>query len=139
MDLIRRVSLPSILVMVTLTIILGSAWNADAYKRQSNRQKGVTVAVQPTQLAPGRKIKFDIRMNTHSVELNHDMVSVATLVDNNGNQYRPLNWDGSSPSGHHRSGTLQFPVLEGSPNSIKLILTDIAGVPERIFTWKVVR
>ncbi len=139
MDLIRRVSLQSILVMVTLTIILGSALNADAYKRQSNRQKGVTVAVQPTQLASGREAKFKIEMNTHSVELGHDMVSVATLVDDNGHHYRPLNWDGSPPSGHHRSGTLQFPVLEGNPNSIKLILTDVAGVSKRIFTWKVIR
>ncbi len=137
MDLIRRVSLPNILALVTLTIILGSALNADAYKRQSNRQKGVTVAVEPTQLAPGREGKFKIKMNTHSVELNHDMSSVATLVDDNGHRYRPQNWDGSPPSGHHRSGTLQFPELEGNPNSIKLILTNIAGVPERIFTWKV--
>ena len=139
MDLIRRVSLPSLLVMFTLTIILGSALNADAYKRQSNRQKGVTVAVQPTQLAAGREVKFDIRMNTHSVELSHDMVSVAAIVDDNGHHYRPLNWDGSPPSGHHRRGTLQFPVLKGNPSSIKLILTGIAGVSERIFTWKVVQ
>ena len=139
MDLIRRVSLPSLLVMFALTIILGAALDANAYKRQSNRQKGVTVVVQPTQLAAGREVKFDIRMNTHSVELNHDMVSVATIVDDNGYHYRPLIWDGSPPSGHHRSGILQFPVLKGYPNSIKLILTDIAGVPERIFAWKVAR
>ncbi len=69
--------------------------------------------------------------------LDQDMVVVSTLVDDNGTTYQPLEWNGSGPSGHHRSGTLIFPNLKGAPKFVTLVIRGIANVPERVFEWKI--
>ncbi len=97
----------------------------------------VSVDVKPVQLTPGQPARFEVTMNTHSVELDQDMVVASTLVDDNGTAYQPLKWNGSEPGGHHRSGTLIFPDLKGTPESVTLVLKGIASVPERVFEWKI--
>jgi hypothetical protein len=116
---------------------MGVALEAWAYKRISSRKNSVNVDVVPVQLASGQQVKFDVRMSTHSVELGQDMVAVSLLKDSNGQVYRTENWKGSPPGGHHRSGTLEFPVIKGNPGSVTLIIKNIASVPERVFTWKI--
>jgi hypothetical protein len=74
-------------------------------------------------------------MSTHSVDLGEDMAVVSTLRDDQGREYRPVSWNGDGPGGHHRSGVLEFPALEGSPKSVTLVIRDIAKVPERVFGW----
>ena len=118
---------------------IGIAMEAEAFERLSSRQNRVRVEVVPVQLTAGRPAKFEIRMNTHSVELSNDMVAVSLLKDSNGREYHPEKWKGSPPGSHHRSGTLVFPAIKGSPNSVTLIVKEIASVPERTFTWKVKR
>ena len=76
-------------------------------------------------------------MNSHSGDLSQDIVAVSTLKDNQGREYRPTNWQGSPPGGHHRKGVLEFPALDGAPVSITLVIRQIANVPERIFVWTV--
>jgi hypothetical protein len=48
-----------------------------------------------------------------------------------------LEWKESPLGGHHRRGILEFPKLEGNPQSVKLLLRGIAGVSERSFEWKI--
>ena len=123
-------------IMIIL-LVMGVALEAWAYKRITSRKNGVSVAVVPVQLASGQQVKFDVRMSTHSVDLSQDMVAVSLLKDSNGQEYRPENWKGSPPGGHHRSGALEFAKIKGKPDSITLIIKNIASVPERVFTWKV--
>jgi len=137
MKKISRRKKTSVSVIMIILLVMGVALDAWAYKRISSRKNSVSVDVVPVQLAFGQQVKFDVRMNTHSVELSQDMVAVSLLKDSNGQEYRPENWKGSPPSGHHRSGTLEFSAIKGNPSSVTLIIRNIANVPERVFTWKV--
>jgi hypothetical protein len=125
------------LTMVTVLYIAGFVTLADAYEMKSSRQNRVTVTVRPVQLAPGKPAKFEVRMNTHSVTLNHDLVAACTLKDDRGREYQPTNWQGWSPGGHHRKGILEFPELNGDTGKITLVIRRVANVPERTFEWSV--
>jgi hypothetical protein len=78
-------------------------------------------------------------MNTHSEELSQDLLAVVTLKDNKGREYQATNWKGSPPGGHHLSGVLEFPALDGNPESITLVIRLIADGPDRTFKWPVKR
>jgi hypothetical protein len=68
--------------------------------------------------------------------LDFDVSKISVLEDDKGNEYAPISWEGSAPGGHHRSGTLTFPELNGETTYIKLIIKDVYGVPERVFIWE---
>lgn len=121
-----------------LALVAALAWPliSSGFESKTSRAKGVRVEVRPLQLLTGQPAKFELRLNTHSVELNQDLAAVSVLRDNEGRSYRPTKWEGSPAGGHHRSGTLIFPNLEGTPKSVALIVKKVAGVPERIFNWK---
>jgi hypothetical protein len=137
MKKITRANKTYVLAIMILFLILGVALEVWAYKRISSRKNGVSVDVIPVQLVSGQQVKFDVRMSTHSVDLSQDMVAVSSLKDSNGQAYLSENWEGSPPGGHHRSGTLKFSTVKGKPESVTLIIRNIANVPERVFTWKV--
>ena len=137
MKKITRENKTYVSVIIILLLVMGVALEAWAYKRISSKKNSVNVDVVPIQLASGQQVKFDVRISTHSVELDQDMVAVSLLKDSNGKVYRPENWEGSPPGGHHRSGTLEFSTIKGKPDSVTLIISNIANVPERVFTWKV--
>ncbi|UCE55208.1 MAG: hypothetical protein JSV31_07135 [Desulfobacterales bacterium] len=134
---LKRFKIGQIVALTMVLYLLGLAAEADAYKMKSNRQNRVRVDVRPVQLVAGKPAKFEVRMNTHSVSLNQDLVAVCILKDNQGREYQPMNWQGSPPGGHHRQGVLEFPTLDGNPTSIILVIRDIAEVPERTFRWSI--
>jgi hypothetical protein len=113
------------------------AADAFAYKTKSNKENRVRVDVRPVQLLPGKPTKFEIRMNTHSGDLSQDLIAVCLLKDSSGREYRPINWNGSPPGGHHRSGVLEFSELAEGAESITLVIREVANVPERVFNWSV--
>ena len=126
------VSILIVLFLVNLAI------DAVAYETKSNKQNRVRVDVRPVQLVPGKPARFEIRMNTHSEELSQDLLAVVTL-NNKGRKYQATNWIGSPPGGHHLSGVLEFPELDGNPESITLVIRLIADGPDRAFKWSVKR
>lgn len=82
---------------------------------------------------------FGISMSTHSVNLDqYDLTGLAVLKDDGGNEYEPSSWI-SEPGGHHREGTLAFPIPDTLKQSqaryIKIIIKGIDGVNERVFQW----
>jgi hypothetical protein len=104
-------------------------------------EKGaVTVFITPINLNQSwDTIDFQVKMDTHTVDLGMDLAKLATLDTDTGLTVQAIQWDGSS-GGHHVSGILSFPasvdsipVLDGVT---KLTLT-LKGVdaPERIFIW----
>lgn len=110
---------------------------AMAYERQTSKEKGVRVEVVPVQVEPGRQIRFEVRMNTHSVPLDHDLMAVSVLDDGAGNLIEPVNWEGSPPGGHHRRGILSFPELSDRMEMMTLIIQDVSGVEKRKFQWTI--
>jgi hypothetical protein len=102
---------------------------------KSDNQKRVKVKVIPVEFRYGELVQFEITFNTHSVDLSFDPASIATLEFGHGVIVRPDKWDGAAAGGHHRSGTLVFDAIPKDAKTLKLILRDVAGVPERIFIW----
>ena len=124
-------------IVMSLALVLLLISNVYAFKSITSREKGVTVDVRPEQIVNGQPVKFKVRMNTHSVTLAEDMMAVSELKDDGGKSYKAVKWQGSPPGGHHRSGILEFPKLEGSPKKVTLIIKDVSRVPERIFEWTI--
>lgn len=96
----------------------------------------MTVVVTPLDLSPNsREWKFDVGMNTHSVELDQDMIKIAILVDDKGKEYKPISWDGPI-GGHHREGVLIFNQVKPNSKSVELKISDIGDVV-RSFKWDI--
>jgi hypothetical protein len=126
---------PALILLVSLALF-GLVPEAMGYESKSSWENMVQVEVIPVQLTAGKPASFEVSMNTHSVDLSQDLTAVATLKDDQGREYKPLNWQGSPPGGHHRSGTLAFPALAGNAKSVTLIIRKIADVPERSLQWQ---
>jgi hypothetical protein len=133
----KRFIVPTIIVVAVFWVWVGFNANAIAFDTQTSDENAVRVDVKPVALVPGKPAVFEIRLNTHSVNLNYDMVEISSLQDGAGKIYKAVEWKGSPLGGHHRRGTLEFPNLEGTPQSVKLVIRGVAGVPERSFEWKI--
>ena len=123
--------------VIAVTVMLGFAIHTHAYDRQSNNENGVRIDATPVELKAGSEVRFELRMNTHSVELNQDLAAISSLSDNKGNTFQATGWDGSPPGGHHRSGTLSFPALTPGTETVTLIIKGVGKDSERVFTWQV--
>ena len=111
--------------------------NSQQWETKTEEEASVTVVVTPLDLSPqSAEWKFDIGLNTHSVELDQDMTAITVLTDNQGKEYKPVRWDGAPPGGHHREGVLTFISDKPAPRSVTLKIQNV-GVPERNFTWPV--
>ena|SRR3989338_7132475 len=108
-----------------------------SYETKTDTQGAVTIEVKPIDLLIVSPVwKFEVTLDTHSVELGDDMAASAFLVDDAGNEYQAMAWDGDPPGGHHRKGILSFQTLLPL-NVIRLRIRGVGGVIERTFQWKV--
>jgi hypothetical protein len=108
-----------------------------------DRQGAVEFVVTPMDTADGSEelLRFDVSMNTHSVDISMDLAQLSTLATDLGLQIDADSWTGGS--GHHVSGQLIFPMripdgsalLEGA-QEITLTIRDI-DAPERVFRWQI--
>jgi hypothetical protein len=114
------------------------AFNAAAQlATQKHTANGVTVAVTPANLAAGAKTwDFSIVLDTHSQDLSDDIERSAVLVDDRGNEFKALAWDGAAPGGHHRSGVLRFNAIEPRPQALALRISRPGEAKARTFRWK---
>lgn len=106
---------------------------------QSNTGGRVTFDVEWIKVGDSLLI-FDVSMNTHSVDLDqYNLGELAVLRDDTGNEYHPVSWD-SAPGGHHRRGTLTFPlpdsVSQGKTKYVEMMIRDVAGIEERVLKWE---
>lgn len=105
------------------------------WKSKTDDQSAVTVTVTPIDISPeSKEWKFDVVINTHSVELDQDLIKTVTLVDDQGKEYKPINWEGSI-GGHHREGVLIFSQIIPTPKSVELKISSIGGVVKS-FIWQ---
>jgi len=122
----------------------GKPTGSDAF---TQRNSGGSVTVDATWQNPtaGGPLLFTLTMDTHSVDLDgYDLSKLAVLRNDQGQEVMAQSWD-APPGGHHRSGTLSFPlsdnaakrVLSPTTKSLELVIRDVAGVKERVLTWEV--
>jgi len=102
------------------------------FAQQTNIGGGVTVTVTPIDRSDW---SFEISLDTHSADINEDLTKAAVLMDENGNEHKPIEWLGDPPGGHHRSGTLRFGGIAPQPQSFALLIRQTGGVDERRFEW----
>ena len=102
-----------------------------------NKDGAVTIKVKPLNLGDkeAATIVFDVTMDTHSVNLNFDLSKLSILRNNNGTGVMPSAW--SAPrGGHHVEGKLIFPAGDIKDwKSLILVIKNVEGIQERIFTW----
>jgi len=106
-----------------------------------DEQGAVTIEIIPVKLNnPGSALDFEVRMNTHSVDLSMNLAELATLSTDTGKTVQATQWDALA-GGHHVSGRLSFPSsLAGAPllegvKKLTLTLTNV-DAPERVFVWE---
>lgn len=99
-----------------------------------NSGNGLEISAKPVVSEDG--IVFDLSFSTHSGDLDYDFTKISELVDSEGRSYNPLQWNGPPPGGHHISGRLLFPPLEGRPADMSLVIRGVYDVPERVFKWE---
>jgi hypothetical protein len=87
----------------------------------------ITVRLEPHHLdASGAE--FAVTLDTHSEELDMDLVAGATLVVNS-TEWPTTAWDGDGPSGHHREGRLRFDATGPPAGPVELTLD---GFPDPV-------
>lgn len=100
-------------------------------------QRGGNVTVTATYLNPrsDKEAKFDVAMDTHSVDLDrYDLKTLSLLRDDAGNEQKPLRVENLG-GGHHRQVTLVFAKPSNKAKRLELVVNDIAGVKVRSFGW----
>lgn len=106
--------------------------SAALFSTKTNSEGNVSVMATPIDQSDW---SFEITLNTHSVDINEDLAQVSILTDENGNEYKPIEWRGDPPGGHHRKGVLSFGEITPRPQSITLFINQVGGIDERKFEW----
>lgn len=106
---------------------------------QSSSEGAVTIDLE-WQAEKSDSLVFSVAMDTHSVSLDqYDLGKLTILRDDTANEYRPISWK-SAPGGHHRSGTLTFPLpdslSQGRIKYVEIVIRDVAGIKERVLRWE---
>jgi len=126
-------------VMLVFLLAVSAAFPAAATElgTQKNSERGVTVAVTPQNLSAGASTwDFKVVLDTHSGDLNDDLVKAAVLLDGTGMQHVPVAWDGAAPGGHHREGVLKFKPVSPTPATIELQIKRAGEANPRSFRWQ---
>ena len=100
---------------------------------------GGGVAAKVTYLNPNSRndLRFQVSLETHSVLLDgYDLKSLALLRDDKGMSYPPTAVENKG-GGHHREIILTFSKVSSDAKTFKVVIKDVAGVKERVFSWSV--
>lgn len=125
--------------LVALWVMVGPGWLATGQAQTGTEQSvpggGVTVKVRFLK-EPGDGPAFLVTLDTHSVDLvAYRFEEIVRLRDGRGGELSPTAVEGAEGSGHHRSATVLFTWPEPKPACVELVVKDVAGVPERLFSW----
>jgi hypothetical protein len=121
------------LVLVGAFGLWSAVLTAQPLKTQTSNRSAVTLKVTPT--VQGDVVEFEMVFDTHSQELNDDLLKSAVLIGANGAQVVPAAWNGDPPSGHHRKGVLRFNAPKPQPDVLELRVTRPGEAAPRVFRW----
>jgi hypothetical protein len=106
----------------------------------TQRSEGGEVTVDATWTGPAAGATFDIKLDTHSVDLDALDLADAVLRNDSGETLTARPWD-APKGGHHREGVLEFEGdaagFLGGARWIELIISDVGELPERVLRWDV--
>lgn len=127
------------LILRTFALLAACAfWSstsaAQALPPQTSNQSAVTVKATPRNVQ-GEVWEFEVVFDTHSRELNDDLLKTATLIKADGSPVTPLAWQGDPPSGHHRKGVLRFNAVKPRPDMLELRISRSGETAPRSFKW----
>ena len=118
----------------------GFGWNeavaASHLAAQTSSAGGVTIKVTPQNMAGDASWDLAVVFDTHSANLDDDLVKSSLLIDSAGGRFAPLAWDGAPPGGHHREGVLRFKTVSPLPQSIELQIKRTGEDAPRSFRWQ---
>ena len=96
---------------------------------------GVTVKVTYLNPKSGDGARFQVALDTHSVNLDsYDLKTISVLRYDAGNTFSATSVENKG-SGHHRETIVSFAKVASGTKRVELVIKDIAGVKERIFRW----
>lgn len=102
---------------------------------RSNSGGGVIVKVTYLNPESADEVRFQVMLDTHSVNLDsYDLKALTILRDDAGQSYQATKVENKG-SGHHREVILVFPKLSAQAKRLDLVIQDIAKVKERSFSW----
>mgnify|MGYP000663427254 CR=1 FL=1 len=117
------------------------SWSAP----RTNSGGGVSVEARWRRVSDA--LEFEIRMNTHSVNLDvYDLAETSVIripgsTDKVMQEIKAISWE-APPGGHHVTGLLKFPGVDPSGNPIVggngrlvLVIRGLAGIEERVMQW----
>lgn len=99
-----------------------------------NDEGGLSIEIRPLDFAFNKELRLEVLLDTHQGNLDFDLTKKTVLIDDQGNQYLPLEWQGEI-GGHHLSGMLIFPSISPETTKIELKIFNVYGVKERKFSW----
>lgn len=106
----------------------------------TQRSEGGQVTVEATWAGLSVGASFDVKLDTHSVDLDALDLSNAILRNNRGESLSAVPWT-APKGGHHREGTLTFPgsvaMFFAGATSIDLVLAGVGDLPERTLHWQI--
>ena len=124
------------LLLLAAALLVAFNLAAAQLATQKSSANGVTVAVTPGGFAAEAKTwDFAVVLDTHTQELSDDLAGSAVLVDDRGNEFKALAWEGAGPGGHHRKGVLKFKAIEPKPQALELRVSRPGEAKARIFRW----
>jgi len=124
-------------VLAVLTLWAVGLSEAQEGLTKRDRQGPVTVAVTLTAApAVGELVRAKVVLDTHSVGLDGIPFDRAVAIrTSDGADLAPTAVEGATGSGHHREAVLVFPALT-SAGTLRIVVKDVGGVPERSFVWE---
>ena len=134
MKLCRWFRIPAAVLALALVV---PAWSGEVPPQKSSAS-GVTVSVTPD-VGNASSWAFKVVLDTHSQDLNDDLLKSATLIGPDGKRHAPTAWEGAAPGGHHREGVLRFTAIAPRPGSIELELRRPNESAPRLFRWQLER
>ena len=112
--------------------------NQTQWETKTDEQEPILIKVTPLQLGAGQDSwRFEVDFTTHSIDLDMDVAKVVSLVDDKGNDFLPISWEGPGPGGHHISGNLIFNAITPMPKFVELKIKEVGGISERSFRWDI--
>lgn len=133
----KRVRMLTFTLAVSLWAAAAVFGAASSMSTASHSGGGVTVKVTYRTPQPTDEIRFEVALDTHSVNLDgYDLKDLALLRDAGGKTYEPVRVENKG-SGHHRNVIVVFPRPSGGAQQVEIVIRDIADVKQRAFRFKI--